>query len=150
MLEGIGAVLKKPQEDGIEKPVAYFSQKLDNFQKKKKAIYIECIAIQDAVKYRQYWLIGRRFTIFLDHKPLENLKLKARTDEELGDLIHNLLQYDFEVIYKPVSTNIEANCLLQNPVLNPEGNQLDDVIKVVNIVTLDEINKDQEQLGEKY
>ena len=31
----------------------------------------------------EYWLIGKSFTD--DHKPLENMNLKARTDEELGD-----------------------------------------------------------------
>lgn len=73
-------------------------------KKKKKAIYIECIAIREALKYWRYWLMGRRFTVFSDHKPLENLRIKARTDEALGDL--NLLQYDFEVVYKPGPSNI--------------------------------------------
>lgn len=36
-LEGIGAVLKQPQNNGSEKPVAYFSQKLNLYQKGKKA-----------------------------------------------------------------------------------------------------------------
>lgn len=35
-LQGIGAVLKQPQENGEEKPVAYFSRKLNDSQKKKK------------------------------------------------------------------------------------------------------------------
>jgi hypothetical protein len=145
-IEGIGAVLKQPQEDGTEKPVAYFSRKLNEYQKKKKTIYIECIAIREAIKFWQYWLMGKRFTVFSDHKPLENLKIKARTDEELGDLLHNLLQFDFQVIYKPGPTNVEADCLSRNPVLEPHENQLNDRIKVVNIVTLEEISNDQTNL----
>lgn len=142
-IEGLGAVLKQPQEDGSEKPVAYFSRKLNEYQKKKKAIYIECMAIREAVRYWQFWLIGKRFKVFSDHKPLENLKIKARTDEELGDLIHSLLQYDFDVVYKPGPTNIEADCLSRNPVLEPDESQLDEKICSVNTVTLDEIRKDQ-------
>ena len=141
--QGIGAVLKQPQEDNSEKPVAYFSRRLNDYQKKKKAIYIECIAIREAIKYWQYWLMGRHFTVFSDHKPLENLRIKARTDEELGDLVHNLLQYDFDVVYKPGPSNIEADCLSRNPVLGPHEGQLEDSIRVVNITTLDEINRDQ-------
>lgn len=38
--------------------------------------------------------------VFSDHKPLEKLNLKARTDEELGDLTYYLSQFNFEVIYK--------------------------------------------------
>lgn len=80
---GVAGILKQPQLDGIKKPVAYFSKKLNKVQKKKKAIYL-CLAIKECVKYWQYRLIGRKFTVFSDHKPLENMNIKTRTDEELG------------------------------------------------------------------
>jgi len=75
-LKGVGAILKQIQPDGREKPVAYFSKKLNEAQKKKKAIYLECLAIKEAVKYWQYWLIGKSFTVYTDHKPLENMNLE--------------------------------------------------------------------------
>lgn len=50
-LQGIGAVLKQTQSDGKEKPVAYFSKKLNEAQKRKKAIYLECLAIKEVVRY---------------------------------------------------------------------------------------------------
>ncbi|CAB3246929.1 unnamed protein product [Arctia plantaginis] len=98
-LEGIGAVLKQTQRNGVDKPVAYFSKKLNQAQKKKKAIYIECLAIKEAIRYWQYWLIGKTFTVYSDHKPLENLNIKSRTDDELGDLTYYLSQYDFVIKY---------------------------------------------------
>lgn len=117
--EGLGAVLKQVQEDGSEKPVAYFSRKLNDYQKKKKAFYIELMAIKEAIEYWKYWLIGNHFKVITDHKPLANLNLKARTDEELGDITNQLLQYDFEVVYRPGVMNSEADCLSRNPVLAP-------------------------------
>ena len=51
---GIGAVLKRAQDDGSEKPVAYFSRKLSESQRKKKAIYIESFTIKEAVPYWKY------------------------------------------------------------------------------------------------
>ena len=87
-IQGIGAILKQPQENGEEKPCAYFSRKLNESQKRKKAIYLECLAIKEAVKYWQHWLIGKKFKVFSDHKPLEKMNIKARTDEELGDLTY--------------------------------------------------------------
>ena len=94
-------ILKQKQYDGKEKLVAYFSKKLAETQKRKKAIYLECLAIKEAIKYRQHWLIGRYCEIHSDHKPLENMNLKARTDEELGDITHYLSQYNFKIIYIP-------------------------------------------------
>lgn len=146
-LQGVGAVLKQPQTkegkfENSEKPVAYFSRKLNEAQKKKKAIYLECLAIQEAVKYWQHWLLGRSFTVFCDHKPLERMNIKTRTDEELGDLTHYLSQYDFEIKYYPGKNNTEADCLSRNPVLDP-SNENDDILKVVNFIQLNDIIEDQ-------
>lgn len=139
---GVGAVLKQPQDNNEEKPVAYFSKKLNEVQKRKKAIYLECLAIKECVKYWQHLLIGRKFTVFSDHKPLENLNIKSRTDEELGDLTYYLSQYDFQIKYSPGKYNTEADCLSRNPVLEPNEN-LDEQLKIVNIITLEDIVKDQ-------
>lgn len=141
---GIGAVLKQPQMNGEEKPVAYFSKKLNEAQKKKKAIYLECLAIKECVKYWQYWLIGRKFTVFSDHQPLKNMNIKARTDEELGDLTYYLSQYDLEIKYSPGKYNLEADCLSRNPVLESTEN-MEEQLKIVNFIELRDILEDQEK-----
>lgn len=142
-IEGIGAILKQTQSDNKDKPVAYFSKKLNETQKRKKAIYLECLAIKEAVKYWQHWLLGKRFTVYSDHKPLENMNIRARTDEELGDLTYYLSQYDFVIKYIPGKENLEADCLSRNPVLKPEENE-DETLKIVNLVKIDDIISDQE------
>lgn len=141
---GMGAVLKQLQENKEEKPVAYFSKKLNEVQKRKKAIYLECLAIKECVKYWQHLLIGKKFIVFSDHKPLENMNIKSRTDEELGDLTYYLSQYDFEIKYSPGRYNLEADCLSRNPVLDPTENQ-EEQLKVVNLIKLKDILEDQEK-----
>lgn len=141
-LEGVGAVLKQTQPNGKNKPVAYFSKKLNQTQKKKKAIYLECLAIKEAIKYWQYWLIGKSFVVYSDHKPLENLNIKSRTDDELGDLTYYLSQYDFKIKYAPGKENIEADCLSRNPVLDSSENT-DEQLKIVNMIKLNDIVTDQ-------
>jgi len=144
-LQGIGAVMKQPQLNDnlkIEKPVAYFSKKLNESQKRKKAIYLECLAIKEAIKYWQHLLIGKPFKVFSDHKPLERMNIKARTDEELGDLTYYLSQYDFEIIYRPGRDNLEADCLSRNPVLEPQEDE-EDKLKIVNLIKIEDIIQDQ-------
>lgn len=141
-LEGIGAILKQIQPNGVEKPVAYFSKKLNETQKKKKAIYLECLAIKEAVHYWQYWLIGKFFTVYSDHKPLENMNIKSRTDEELGDLTYYLSQYDFKIKYAPGKDNLEADCLSRNPVLEAKED-IEEQLKIVNFVQLQDVVMDQ-------
>lgn len=64
---------------------------------------------------------GNRFTVFSNNEPLENLNIKSRTDEALGDLTHYLLQFNVDVKYKPSITNIEADCLPRSPILKAIG-----------------------------
>ena len=72
-------------------------------QKKKKAVFLECLVIKEAIKFWQYWLIGRPFVVYSDHKPLENLGVNVRTDEELGDMMNFLSQFDFnKKIKRPI------------------------------------------------
>lgn len=142
-LEGIGAVLKQLQHNGKEKLVAYFSKKLNKAQKRKKAIYLECLAIKEAVKYWQHWLIGKTFEVYTDHKPLENLNIKARTDEELDELTYYLSQYNFQIKYTG-KENVEADCLNRNPVLEAKENK-DELLRVINFIQLEDIISDQER-----
>lgn len=143
-IQGLGAVLKQTQLNGEQKPVAYFSKKLNDYQKTKKAIFLECLAIKECLKFWQHWLLGNFFTVYTDHKPLEKLNVKNRTDEELGDMIHYLSQYNFKVKYNPGKTNKEADCLSRNPVFE-EFENMDDNLKTVNIIKLEDIKNDQAQ-----
>lgn len=153
-IEGIGAVLKQVQSDNSEKPVAYFSKKLNTPQKKKKAIFLECLAVKEALKYWKYWLLGMHFTIYTDHKPLENFNVKVRPDEELGDMTTYFSDFDFDLVYRPGIENCEADCLSRNPVLPPQDSSSSDPspsvlsteMKTINVLSLSEIRKDQENI----
>lgn len=114
-------------------PVAYFSRKLKPTEAKKKAIHLERLTIKEAIQYWQHWLIDRYFTVLSDHKPLESMRIEARTDETLGDLMHYLSQYDFKIIYTPGKDNIEADASSRNPVLESFENE-EYVLKVANII----------------
>jgi len=71
------------------------------------------------------------------------MNIRARTDEELGDLTHYLSQYDFKVIYVPGKNNTEADCLSRNPVLKSNIEEEEDLLKTVNFVEINEIKLDQ-------
>lgn len=151
-LQGVGVILKQIQTDGKEKPVAYFSKKLNESQKRKKAIYLECLVIKEAVKYWQFWLIEKSFTVYSDHKPLENLNIKFRTDEDLGDLSYYLSQYDFKIKYAPRKENLEADCRSRNPVLEANENE-NEQLKIVSLIKVEDIIVDQEKkiiLSERF
>lgn len=146
--QGLGAVIKQTQEDGILHPIGYFSKKLTPNQMKKEIIYLECLAIKEAIVYWQHYLIGKEFIVTSDHKPLLNLRSKSRTDEALGDLILYLSQYNFKIVYKKGKENEEADALSRNPILESFENE-DDCLKLLNMIQLEEIIEDQNKIKDE-
>ncbi|KAL0173946.1 hypothetical protein M9458_029914, partial [Cirrhinus mrigala] len=60
---GLGAVLSQIQE-GEEHPIVYISRKLSQAERNYAAVEKEALAIK-------YYLLGRKFTLFTDHAPLQ-------------------------------------------------------------------------------
>ena len=65
----VGGVLEQFL-DGNWKPLAFFSRKLDKAQKSYSTFDRELLAMYSAVKHFSYFIEGRRFHIYTDHKPL--------------------------------------------------------------------------------
>ena len=67
--QAVGAVLQQ-LVDGSWKPLAFFSKKLRAPEKKYSAFDRELLALYLGVRHFRYFLEGREFTAYTDHKPL--------------------------------------------------------------------------------
>lgn len=67
--------------------ITYFCRKLTLAERKTKAIYLECLAVREALVLQQHWLIGKQFIVVSDHRPLEAMKVNAGIGEALGELM---------------------------------------------------------------
>ena len=66
----IGAVLQQQLRDKSWSPLAFFSKKLSDAEKKYSAFDRELLAAFLSVHHFRFMLEGKEFTIFTDHKPL--------------------------------------------------------------------------------
>lgn len=65
--------------------------------------------MKEAIKFGLYWLLRNKFTVFTDHKPLQNLNnIRSRTNEELGNLINYLLPFNFKIRCRPGEDPMET------------------------------------------
>ena len=56
--------------DGLRRPLAFFSRKLQPVQTRYSAFDRELLAAHAAIRHFRYCLEGRQFSLFTDHKPL--------------------------------------------------------------------------------
>ena len=99
-------------------------------------------------------LFARRFGLSAENSklspitnPFAGLNLKARPDEELGDLANELLQFDFEISYRKGALNSEADCLSRNPVSEPVSpDDEEPTLPTANMITIKEIQSAQESI----
>ena len=66
----VGAVLEQNSDGSDWKPVAFFSRKLRPQEQNYSAFDRELLAANMSIRHFRYFLEGRSFTLFTDHKPL--------------------------------------------------------------------------------
>ena len=72
----VGAVLQQLQ-NGVWSPLAFFSKRLSPAETRYAAFDRELLAVFLAVRKFRWFLEGRKFTVFSDHKPLVDAMAKT-------------------------------------------------------------------------
>lgn len=107
---GLGAVIIQ-YLDGEPFPVAFASRKLLSPETRYSTIERECLAIVWGVKKFEYYLLGRKFLLESDHKPLKYLETSKSTNARLMRWSLALQSYNFSVVYMKGTNNIFADLL---------------------------------------
>lgn len=122
--DAIGSILSQG-EIGKDLPIAYYSRTLNKAEKNYSTTEKELLAIVDSVKHFRPYLFGTKFIILTDHKPLTYLMNCKDPSSRLVRWRLKLLEYTYEIKYKPGKTNKNADAL-SRPILhiNDELNDL--------------------------
>ena len=106
----VGAVLTQ-KIDGIDRPIGYFSRKLNDAEKRYNTTEKEALAIVSGVKNFAQYLFGYKFTILTDHAPLRYIFQYKATIPRITRWALLLAEFDFEIIYKPGREHIIPDTL---------------------------------------
>ena len=107
---GIGATLNVIRE-GEARPAGYYSKQLQGAQHRYSATELECLAIFKSVHHFAYYLFGSRFTVVTDHKALVAFLHSRVLNRRLHGWLTQLMQFDFEIVYRPGAMNCDADAL---------------------------------------
>lgn len=106
----IGAVLSQGPI-GKDKPIAYASRTLNRTEENYSTIEKELLAIVWGCKNFRPYLFGRKFVLYTDHKPLTYACNLKNPNGRLTRWKLSLMEYDYEIKYRPGKQNIVADGL---------------------------------------
>ena len=113
---GLGAILT--QQIGAENHIiAYASRALTDVESRYSQIEREALAVVWACEHFHLYLLGQKFTVISDHKPLEGIynRPSSQTNARIERWNIRLQSYDFILKYRPGESN-PADFLSRHPV----------------------------------
>ena len=96
----LGACLMKEcivDGETILKPALYLSRCLNLSEKNYPIIELECLAVAWSVRKLQKYLLGRKFVILVDHKPLLKFNINNINNARINKYAMLLSDYSFEI-----------------------------------------------------
>jgi GNAT superfamily N-acetyltransferase len=107
---GLGAILQQKDENGI-RPVAYMSRKLNAAEQNYPPHERELLAVVDALREWRCYLMGRKFLVKTDHRPLQYLQTQQTLSRRQARWVLFLQNYDFDWEYVTGKSNGAADAL---------------------------------------
>ena len=120
---GLGAVLSQIDEEGKEFVIGYASRLLKAHEQNYSAYLLELAAASYGIDQFHVYLVGRKFELRMDHKPLEALSTVHK--KTLNRLQLQMNEYDFKIRYRPGSENVVADYLSRSAVAGIEWSKDD-------------------------
>ena len=109
---GIGGVLLQDDEDGVEHPIAYFSKKLNKYQKKYSVIEKETLSLILSLQHFDIYVTSSNpLLVFSDHNPLKFLHRFNNKNMRLTRWSLLLQEYDLVICHIKGKDNVVADFL---------------------------------------
>ena len=120
---GLGAVLLQKSENGEWRPVAYASKSLSETETRYAQIEKEALAIVWSCEKFSDYILGSKFDIETDHKPLVPLLSNKRLDDLPPRVLRfrqRMAKYDYSISHVPGKFLYTADTLSRDPMVKQD------------------------------
>ena len=131
---GIAGILMQRSQDGLMRPVAYYSRKTTNDEQKLHSFDLETLAVIASLNRFRVYLLGLKFKIITDCNALRTTMTKRDLVPRIGRWWVQLQEYDCEIEYRAGSNMSHVDALSRAPVAETPNV---DRIHVIDILTVD-------------
>jgi len=148
---GLGAVLEQQQDDMSWRPVVYQSRSMTSCEQRYAQIEKEALSVTWACERLSSYLIGKKFEILTDHKPLVSL-LGSKDLDTLPPRIQRfrmrLMRFHYSIQHIPGKDHVIADALSRSPVMkaDPTDENLHKVSQEFVDLVLESLPSSDEQL----
>lgn len=111
---GLGAMLAQKDNLGNLRPISYASRTLRGSERNYSPFMAESLAACWAMTKFRTFLLGRKFILQTDHKPI--VKATWKQQQTLSRLQQLMNEYEFTTEYRPGPENSVADCLSRNTI----------------------------------
>lgn len=113
---GAGAVLLQRDDQGLVRPVSFFSKKFNSYQSNYSVIEKEALSLIWALQlFEVYVAAGELIVVYTDHNPLTFLRSLRCPNQRLTHWSLFLQAYNLDIRYIKGSENIIADALSRAP-----------------------------------
>ena len=113
---GAGAVLLQEGEEGVLRPVCFFSRKFNSYQSNYSVIEKEALALIWAIQHFEVYVGGAApIVVFTDHNPLTFLKSLKSPNQRLVRWALFLQAFNLDIRHIKGTDNIQADALSRAP-----------------------------------
>ena len=107
----VSSVLTQVDENGVDRPIAFHSQKLNKTQRNWSVVEKEAFSALSALRRYRHWVFGAKIVVYSDHNPLTFLTESAPKSAKLMRWALALQEYDVEFRYRAGKTHIVPDVL---------------------------------------
>ena len=148
---GLGGVLRQKHSDNDWRPVCYISRSMTETEQRYAQIEKEALALTWACERLSQYLLGSRFILETDHKPLIPL-LSTKELEELPIRVQRfrlrMMRYDYNVVHVPGKELNTADFLSRLPLPETESDDLQDEVQAYIDLIFEHLPATEERLAE--